>query len=64
MFNGVVQHAILYEYCLIANFFTTIRSGGDGDIVAQDGYPIQSEWRTPGDEDSSEIDTDHSEITN
>ena len=24
---------------------------GDGDIVAQDGYPLQSEGRTPGDED-------------
>ena len=63
MFNGVVQHEILYEYCLIANSFTTVRSG-DGDIVAQDGYPLQSKGRTPGDEDSSGVDRGHSEVTN
>ena len=35
----------------------------DGDIVAQDGYPLQSEGRTPGDEDSGGVDEDHSEVT-
>ena len=64
MFNGVVQHEILYEYCLITKFFTTVRSGGDGDVVAQDGYSFQSEGRTPGDEKSSEVDRGHSEVTN
>ena len=31
--------------------------------VDQDGYPLQSEGRTPGDEDSSGVDGDHSEVT-
>ena len=55
MFNGVIQHDILYKYCCIAS--------SNGDIVAQDGYPLQSEGRTPGDEDSSGIDENHSEVT-
>ena len=32
-------------------------------MVAQDGHPLQSEGRTPGDEDSSGVDGDHSEVT-
>ena len=36
---------------------------GDGGIVAQDGYPFQSEGRTPGDEDSGGVDEGHSEVT-
>ena len=52
MLNGVIQHDILYKYCRIAR-----------DIVAQDGYPLQSEGRTPGDEDSSRVDDNDSEVT-
>ena len=36
---------------------------GDGDMVAQDGYPLQSEGRTPGDEDSSGVVGVHSDVT-
>ena len=35
---------------------------GDGDIVAQDGYSLQSEGRTPGDEDSGRVDEGNSEV--
>ena len=35
---------------------------GDGEIVAQDGYPLQSQGRSSGDEDSSGVDGDHSEV--
>ena len=38
-------------------------STDDSDIVAQDWYSLQSEGRTPGDEDSSGVDGDHSEVT-
>ena len=37
---------------------------GDGDIVAQDGYPLQSEGRTPGDEDSGGVDVCYVEVNN
>ena len=56
---GVVQNCILNKHCLILS----TGGVGDGDIVAQDGYSLQSERRTPGDEDSSCVDGDHSEIT-
>ena len=61
MINGVVQHVSvpLYWYCLILS----TGGVGDGDIVAQDGHPIQSEGRTPGDEDSGGVDCGHSEVT-
>ena len=56
---GVVQHGSVpcYQHCVIP--FT----GGNGDIVAQDGYPRQSEGSTPGDEDNSGVDTTHSKVT-
>ena len=62
MVNGVVQHGSvpLYWHCLT---LSTGGGAGDGDCVAQDGYPLQSEGRTPGDEDSSGVDGDHSEVT-
>ena len=61
MVNGVVQHGVpLYWHCIILS----TGGVGDGDIVAQDGYPLQSEGRTPGDEDSSGVDGDFSEVTN
>ena len=44
----VIQGIVFYEHGFV--FFTGIV--GDGDFVAQDGYPLQSEGRTPGDEDS------------
>ena len=47
----------------IVSFSPLVRGVGDGDIVAQDGYPLQSEGRTPGDEDSSGVDGDHSEVS-
>ena len=58
--KGVVQHVSvpLYWHCLILS-----TGGGDGDIVAQDGYTLQSEGRTPGDEDSSEVDDSCIEVT-
>ena len=43
--------------------FSSTGGVGDGDIVAQDGYPLQSEGRTPGDEDSSGVDESHIEVT-
>ena len=62
MVNEVVQHGSvpLYCHCLILS----TGGVGDGDIVAQDGYPLQSEGRTPGDENNSGVDGDHSENTN
>ena len=56
---GVVQHGIAacYQHCVIP--FTS----GNGNIVAQDRYPLQSEGRTPGDEDSSRVNTTHSKVT-
>ena len=61
MVNGVVQHGSvpLYWHCLILS----TGGVGDGDIVAQDGYPLQSEGRTPGDEDSSGVDERHIKVT-
>ena len=46
--NGVVQHG---SVCCYWNFLILGSTGGvgDGNIVAQDGYPLQSEGRTPGD---------------
>ena len=49
----------LYYYCLI---LSTCAMATDDDIIAQDGYPLQSEGRTPGDEDSSGVDRGHSEV--
>ena len=37
---------------------------GNGDNVPQDGYPLQSEGRTPGDEDSGGVDDSYIEVTN
>ena len=34
-----------------------------GDIVAQDGYPLQSEGEDSGDEGSSGVDRDHSSLS-
>ena len=61
MVNGVVQHGSVPHYlnCLILS----TDGAGDGDIVAQNGYPLQSEGRTPGDEDSGGSDRGHSEVT-
>ena len=54
-------------YCppLLELTLTFFHTGGvgDGDIVAQNGYPLQSEGRTPGDEDSGGVDRGHSEVT-
>ena len=55
----VIQGIVLYEHGFI--FFTG--TVGDGDTVAQDGYPLQSEGRTPGDKDSGGVDEGHSEVT-
>ena len=59
--SSVLQHGSvpLYWHCLILS----TGGVGDGDIVAQDGYPLQSEGRTPGDEDSDGVDGHHSEVT-
>ena len=57
--NGVIQGIVFYEHGFI--FCTGIV--GDGDIVAQDGYPLQSEGRAPGDEDSGGVNEGHSEVT-
>ena len=54
-----MQGIVLYKHDFV--FFTGIV--GYGDIVAQDGYPLQSEGRTPGDEDSGGVDGGHSEVT-
>ena len=59
MVNGVKQSSVLYELCLILSTGCV----GDGDIVAQDGYPLQSEGRTPGDENSGGIEGGHCEVT-
>ena len=55
----VVQHGSVscYQHCVI---FST---GGYGDIVAQDRYPLQSEGRTPGDEDSTGVERSHGKVT-
>ena len=58
MVNGVQQGSVLYWHCLIL----PTGGSGDGDIVSQDGYPLQSEGRTPGDEDSGGVDGGHSEV--
>ena len=58
MVNGVQQCSVLYWHCLILS----TGGVGDGDIVSQDGYPLQSEGRTPGDEDSGGVDGGHSEV--
>ena len=55
MVNGVKQGSVLYELRLILSTGCV----GDGDIVAQNGYPLQSEGRTPGDEGSGGVDKDH-----
>ena len=55
----VIQGTVLHKQGFI--FFACIV--GDGDIVSQDGYPFQSEGRTPGDEDSGGVDEGHSEVT-
>ena len=59
MVNGVQQGSVLYKLGLI------ISTGGvcDNDVVAEDRYSIQSEGRTPGNEDSGGVDEDHSEVT-
>ena len=56
---GVVQHGSVacYQHCVI------LSTGGNGDIVTQDGYPLQSEGRTPGDEDSCGVEMTHSKVT-
>ena len=59
MVNGVKQGSVLCELRLILSTGCV----GDGDIVAQNGYPLQSEGRTPGDEDSGGIEGGHSEVT-
>ena len=41
---------------------TLIQFIGYNYTIAQDGYPHQSEGRTPGDEDSGGVDGGHSEI--
>ena len=57
--NEVTQGIVFYEHGFV--FCTGVV--GDGDIVAQDGYPLQSEGRSPGDEDSGGVDEGHSEVT-
>ena len=61
MVNGVQQGSVwvLDQKRLM---FLIYRVGHD-NIVAQDGYPLQSEGRTPGDEDSGGVDEGHSEVT-
>ena len=59
MVNGVKQGSVLYELRLILSTGCV----GDGDIVAQDGHPLQSEGRTPGDENSGGIEGGHCEVT-
>ena len=61
MVNGVVQHGSVPFTDIVS--FSPLVVLRDGDIVAQDGYPLQSEGRTPGDEDSSGVDGDHGEVT-
>ena len=56
--NGIQQDGFCYK-CGHGIVFST----GDVDIVAQDGYPLQSEGRNPGDEDSGGVEGGHSEIT-
>ena len=58
VFNRVQQGSVLYWHCLI------LPTGGvgDGDIVSQDGYPLQSERRSPRDEDSGGVNGGHSEV--
>ena len=53
-----MQGIFLYEH----GFISFTDGVGDSDIVAQDGYPLQSEGRTPGDEDSGGVDGGHSEV--
>ena len=59
MVNGVQQGSVLYKLCLI------ISTGGvgDDDVVAENRYPIQSEGRIPGNEDSGGVNEGHSEIS-
>ena len=54
LIDGVAQHGSvpIYRNC----FALSTDYVCDGDIVAQDGYPLQSEGRTPGDADSSGVD--------
>ena len=59
MAKGVQQGSVLYSHCL----FLSTGIVGDGDIVAQDGYPLQSEGRTPGDKDQDRVDGGHSEVS-
>ena len=56
--NGVQQSGFCYK-CGYGIVFCT----GDGDIVAQDGHPLQGEGRTPGDEDSGGVEGGHIEVT-
>ena len=64
MVNGVVQHGSVPHYLNCLTLSTGGGGGvGDGDMVAQDGYPLQSEGRTPGDEDSSGVVGVHSDVT-
>ena len=50
--------------CIVEPGVVYSHSGvGDGDLVAQDGYPLQSEGRTPGDKDSGGVDDSHIEVT-
>ena len=58
--DRVQQGSFPYKQCLI--LFT--HGVGNSDIVAQDGYPLQSEGRTPGDEGSGGVDKKHTNITN
>ena len=64
MVNGIKQGGVC---ALFKNICPELSTGGtsvgDGDVVAQDGYPLQSEGRTPGDEDSGGVDEGHSEVT-
>ena len=59
MVNG--QHGIVPHYlnCLILS----TGGVGDGDIVAQNGYPIQSEGRTFQEMRTVGVDRGHSEVT-
>ena len=59
MVNGVKQGSVLYELRLILSTGCV----SDGDIVAQDGYPLQSERRTPRDENRNGVEGGHSDVT-
>ena len=59
--NGVEQGSVWvldYKHLI----FLICRVSHD-NIVAQDGYPLQSEGRTPGDEDSGGVDEFNGEVT-